>query len=1074
MTPSSAQAPPDAWQRERALDGGASFLVQAPAGSGKTELLIQRYLVLLGQVERPEAILALTFTRKAAGEMRARVVEALRTAREEEPRETHKRDTWRLARAAWERDNALGWELLDNPHRMRIQTIDALCSWLAGRLPVLGGMGGSTSPAENAEEAYEAAAAGAIRMLESGGSLADDVRTLLLHLGNDAGRLAALITMMLRKRDQWLPRVGLAGGVEELRPALEEALEVAVRYEMSLAAGSMPGVEAGPRTLAEWKELAARLLTKTGEPRKRLPGDWKGVELPPGFVYALRRVSAAPEPRFADDAWRILAAALRLMRHAVGELRLQFLAWGEVDFCELSLAALRALGGAGQPTDLALALGERIEHLLVDEVQDTSVTHLELLRRLTAGWAGLNEERPRTVFLVGDPMQSIYLFREAEVGNFLDLRANGLGELKLEPLILEANFRSQAGIVEWVNRTFPGVLASIEDVATGAISYTRAVATRAADEAPAVTAHPFPKGGHAAEAECVAGIVEEALRKNTGAIAVLARRKADLVHILAELQRRGIGFRAVGLDPLHERPAVVDLMALTQALLHPMDRVSWLAVLRAPWCGMCLADLTALAGGQRGKAVRALLDTRRGELSEDGRGRWARIQPALDAGLARARRDRLRVVVEAVWRALGGPQCLETAREASDAESFFSLLDTLDEGGDVAFAALERETGRLFAAPDPAADQRVQVMTIHKSKGLEFDVVIVPGLDKPKRPVEADLVRMVRLPLGGEDRVLMAAVAAVGEKEQAGQYLAGYLSDRERNEARRLLYVAATRARKKLHLLGQVAWNEKEGHWKTPSKDSLLHALWDAVGEVFLAMPNPEAGSEDAGEARRHPMLRRVEAGWETPSPEQALRWREEGIEEEAERHTYDWVSETSRHVGVAVHAWMMKIASDGVERWDERRVASCEAAIRVQLETLGVPPDELAAAAERTRRALAGALADERGRWVLTRHAEDRRELGVTAVEGGTVRSYRVDCTFVDSQGRRWVIDFKTSSHEGAGVEAFLDEEQRRHRSQLERYARFMADGEEPVCLGLYFPLLGAWREWEAPGGRGQLKKAP
>ncbi|MCC6292293.1 MAG: UvrD-helicase domain-containing protein [Bryobacterales bacterium] len=1075
MTPSSAQTPPDAGQRARALDGGASFLVQAPAGSGKTELLIQRYLVLLALVERPEAVLAITFTRKAAGEMRARVLEALRSAREAEPREAHKRETWRLARAVWEHDRALGWDLLDNPRRMRIQTIDSLCSWLAGRLPVLGGLGGSASPVENAEEAYEEAAADAIRMLSSNGPLADDVRELLLHRDNDAGRLTALITMMLRKRDQWLPRIGLAGDVEELRPVLEESLDAAVRYEMSLATRSMPAVEAAPRTLAEWKDLAGRLLTKTdGEPRKRLPGVWKDMELPPGFVYALRRVRSAPEPRFEEHAWRVLAAALRLLRHAVGELRLRFLARGEVDFNELSLAALRALGGSGRPTDLALALGERIEHLLVDEMQDTSVTHLELLRRLTAGWAGLHEERPRTVFLVGDPMQSIYLFREAEVGNFLDLRANGLGELKLEPLTLMANFRSQSGIVEWVNRTFPGVLAAIEDVATGAIPYTAAVATREKAEGDAVTVHPFEKGDNAGEAECVASIVEEALREGAGTVAVLARRRADLTHILEEFQRRGIGFRAVDLDPLAERPVVLDLISLVRALLHPMDRVSWLAVLRAPWCGMRLADLNALVDGQRGKAVRTLLEMRGGELSEDGRARWERIREALDAGLERVRRERLRVVVEETWRSLGGPECIEAARDARDADVLLGLLDRLEKGGEVDFAVLGSEVGRLYAAPDPRGDARVQVMTIHKSKGLEFDVVIVPGLDKTKRPVETELIRMVRLPLEGEDRVLMAAVAPVGKQEEAGQYLGAYLAEREKNELRRLLYVASTRAKQKLHLLGQVKWDAVRREWKTPRAGSMLHALWGTVGWEFQAMPEPVAEEGGAEATRVYPLLRRVEAGWRTPARDPALRWREETIEDEAERHTYDWVSETARHVGVAVHAWLMKIAGDGVERWDAERVMAREGAIRAQLAALGVPPDELAGATERTQRALSSALSDERGRWVLTRHAEDRREFGVTVAEGGGVRAYRVDCTFVDAQGRRWVIDFKTSVHEGAGVEEFLDEEQRRYRGQLERYARVLQSGEEAVRLGLYFPLLGAWREWEAPGAAYALKKVP
>ena len=126
--------------RRRALDAHQSFIVQAPAGSGKTELLIQRYLSLLATVEQPEQVVAITFTRKAAAEMRARIVEALREASAEEaPTEPHRALTHELASTALERDRARGWSLLATPRRMRIDTLDALNAWLAQQLPILSG-----------------------------------------------------------------------------------------------------------------------------------------------------------------------------------------------------------------------------------------------------------------------------------------------------------------------------------------------------------------------------------------------------------------------------------------------------------------------------------------------------------------------------------------------------------------------------------------------------------------------------------------------------------------------------------------------------------------------------------------------------------------------------------------------------------------------------------------------------------------------------------------------------------------------------------------------------------------------
>ena len=143
---------------------------------------------------------------------------------------------------------------------------------------------------------------------------------------------------------------------------------------------------------------------------------------------------------------------LALLPRAAAELKLVFAARGEADFTEIAQGAVRALGSVDDPSELLLSLDAKIFHILVDEFQDTSISQWELLERLTAGW---QPGDGRTLFVVGDPMQSIYRFREAEVGLFLRARREGLPNVKLEPLALKTNFRSQAGIVDWVNASFP-------------------------------------------------------------------------------------------------------------------------------------------------------------------------------------------------------------------------------------------------------------------------------------------------------------------------------------------------------------------------------------------------------------------------------------------------------------------------------------------------------------------------------------------------------------------------------------------------------------------------------------------
>src|SRR5579862_2164462 len=200
---------PDWRQREEALDANRSFIVQAPAGSGKTELLIQRYLALLGRVERPEEIAAITFTIKAAAEMRKRVFDALRAARETpRPQAHHSARTWDLARAAIERNDSLGWKLDESADRLHVQTIDALCASLTRQMPVLSRFGAQPEPIEEAGHLYAQAARNVLATLEDPRSETGAlVATLLEHIDNNVALAQKLLAMMLSQRDHWIRAV---------------------------------------------------------------------------------------------------------------------------------------------------------------------------------------------------------------------------------------------------------------------------------------------------------------------------------------------------------------------------------------------------------------------------------------------------------------------------------------------------------------------------------------------------------------------------------------------------------------------------------------------------------------------------------------------------------------------------------------------------------------------------------------------------------------------------------------------------------------------------------------------------
>ncbi len=484
----------DRLARERAL-AVASFIVEAPAGAGKTELLTQRYLRLLAAVANPEEVLALTFTNKAATEMRDRILRSLETAASGVlPAEPHKQLTFRLAGQALARDAECAWGLLDHPGRLRITTLDALCASLARQMPYLSRFGSQPGVAEDAATHYATAARRTLEMVESGGADADVVAGALAFMDNNAGRLENLLVAMLGKRDQWLHH---AARIEsgEMKGEVEAGFAALIQRDLAsaaslvngrvqsllmplarFAAANAPGMcdaladwvvplAAAIDDLPRWQAVAALLLTGTGSVRKTVdkrcgfPADKEfadhkkamlellaDLRATTGLEEALGVLVSLPQPQLSEAEWATVECFSRLLRLAAGQLWLAFQEAGEVDFIEIAARAGLALGDDEAPTDLAQALDYRIHHLLVDEFQDTSPTQVELLEKLTRGW---QPEDGRTLFVVGDPMQSIYRFRKADVGLFLRVRERGIGDIRLEHLRLFRNNRSYPGIVDW-------------------------------------------------------------------------------------------------------------------------------------------------------------------------------------------------------------------------------------------------------------------------------------------------------------------------------------------------------------------------------------------------------------------------------------------------------------------------------------------------------------------------------------------------------------------------------------------------------------------------------------------------
>ncbi len=1122
--------------RVRALDTDGSFIIQAPAGSGKTELLIQRFLALLARVDAPEEVVAITFTRKAAGEMRNRIVDALTASRTGvAPHSEHERITQQLAADALRRDAQRAWGLADNPGRMRIRTIDSLSRSLTSQMPLLSGLGPVPEPQDDATDLYREAARETLAQLEDP-QWSDEVAALLMHLNNDTARAEQLLAGLLARRDQWLRHQqrfdraalteALANLVRDRLQRVRDAFADDVTPELLMcianaapelhATGSAPAFreiaesrrlpEARPSQLAAWCSIAQFLLTSEPKPQVRkqagvkqgfLPPSESGISADvrarrqhakdcmqallvrvaqtPGLIAALIEVRRLPPPYYKDEQWRLIAALSPMLRLALAQLEVIFRVRGVVDFPQLLIGANRALGEPEAPTDLALILDYRIRHLLVDEFQDTSLSQYELVRRLTLGW---QPGDGRTLFVVGDPMQSIYRFREAEVALFLRARNDGIGAVALESLTLTRNFRSQAGIVDWVNRVFSAVLPRHEDIATGAIPYSASLPTKPRLAGDAVQIHVL--GSRLAEAGRVIELVRGALAEQSDQrIAILVRSRAHLHDIVPALKRAGLRFRAIEIEVLAHRPAVQDVHALTRALLHPADRVAWLSVLRAPWCGLTLTDLERLVSDQRDGIlwVRMTDADVVATLSSDGQARLRRLLEAISPARQRRGRDDLRIRVESAWINLGGPACVQEQTDLEDVQVYLDLLEALAQGGDLEdLQALEDELDKLYAVADLQAPETLQLMTIHKAKGLEFDTVILPGLSAATGADDTQLLRWIERPRadGGSDLLLGAMTASGGADDAIYAAIARLSNERQEHEDGRVLYVAATRAVKRLHLMAQpkaIAGADGEVRADVPTKGALLGKLWpvveaDVQRAVAAGALNATAQAVLANDPMRYP-LRRVPLSWTAPSPPPPVAWQQLQQEENTREAVveFSWVGESARHVGTVVHLFLQRMAHVGVEAWDAEHMTRIDPVLRNALKQEGVPASELDAAHQRVQLALSGVRDDARARWMLSASRLDANsEYRLAGELDGAFVNVVFDRTFVDDDGVRWIVDYKTGMHEGGDVDTFLDSERERYRSQLERYARLLSRSEKrPIRLGLYFPLLKGWREWPA-----------
>ncbi len=1194
---------PDEAIRQRALDPRQSFIVQAPAGAGKTSLLVQRMLVLLAEVERPQAVLAITFTRKAAGEMRSRLWQELQAAAQKQPiNSRYQEQTRKLALRVLENDHKHGWQLLKAPWSIRVKTMDSFWKDIVRQTPLTARLSGEENLLPHPKLIYLQAARNLMSQMDGNSNLAEALKSLVRRSNNRHRECEKQLVELLEKREQWLPLISdnpahkgkskppktTAKFLDALENVLQQVIQVklsqlqnkmqlALKYLLQQGIKSQSLVNlvvhaahnapnsaalqpllnltklptAEPEQLEYWRALGKLLLTKTNETfRKKLDKnigfpttseeakkdmteilghlkDWDNqgtsnsgaasLENLLAEVRNLCRVNLQPWERESLETLQLVLRQLSLA------LKQEFEAVGGVDYTEIMLSARPCLQ-LGNHVEQA-----RLVHLLVDEFQDTSIAQFDMLSLLVQGWQA---DGRQTLFLVGDPMQSIYRFRKAEAGLFVRVMERGLGKLKPQVLKLSSNFRSVPALVDWHNRVFQKVFPQQSNLLEGTAAHVFARAVKPPDEDSGVEWKLADDSTQ--EAKAIVEWIKQASGKQAQ-IAILFRSKKHVETIVSALREHGVPFQYERRASLLEQQEVLDILALLRALLLRHDTLAWMSVLRAPWGGFSLATLTMLA-----EKLSAATEVNTAEIDSDtppskangshppANSIWEILQdPAVKKQLSSPEKTALMHLqvafewawqqqgrlsltdwLEQVWLKLRGPACLTTDKGLEYINLFLEQLRQIPLETTVGF--FERLKDCLGEIPPselpPNVTGKVAVLSIHQAKGLEFDWVVLPALERRSRNDYNHMLCWEEYPAltKSESHLLLAPAPVTSEEEDRCVYKFIQQLSKGKNdkELARLLYVGCTRARQRLLLT-----TAKQGNPISGTMLKLLHDAGAAEDNPTISTEkNPEA-TEEASSIKEG-WLWRLPQQWEAPPPlknvrpqgkplteEQLSGAAKPGSDDESENNPEQSQTTASpspelpspelpllesqslakmgnhprsivpRGVGVEIHRWLEVLGRS--EDWDSI-IQQAKKCVRANLCQLEITAQALDFATERVIQALLNTIEDPQGRWILQRHATAESELRLDhfalANKNSTLSQSIVDRTFVAADNIRWVVDFKTATPQQQDLASFLVQQREKHKPQLERYANlfYRLEPTIPLKLALYFPLIKHLESWD------------
>jgi ATP-dependent helicase/nuclease subunit A len=873
----SALPLPDAAARRFAVDPSQNVVLEASAGTGKTRVLVERYVNLIRAGVDPNHILAITFTRKAAAEMRQRIVDRLREAS-----------------LVSELDAARWRDVKERLGDIAISTIDAFCLSLLREFPLEADVDPGFDLADDTEVPRLIAASldQALRICRGFARDDDDVALVFAQLGER--RLRSGIAALLDRRlvAPAALRRFLQKGPRDLTPAA--ACEAAAARLRGVLAGVRDGVDVflddGPRRQPQFAMLADDIRGLARTPQSAF-GDREGQAAFRALVDRLRAyfITQDGKPRgdkFAgtgftaadcctDDAWRRHRASAATIAPAVGEAVKAFRrdlnavmsrgvwrmfavalrqyqqaldAHNVLDFAGVLERAVALLKDMDEFAESRLRLEARHRHVLVDEFQDTSRAQWDLVRQLVKSWSegfGASADAlPPSIFIVGDRKQSIYAFRDADAA-IVDEAASFIAGLRPDGAPRQAitvSFRSDPGILAFVNDLF-GEIAGSDAVARArrdAFRYgdddrfpvepqTRRLKADATNVVRGVRLQPDQNGLQTEQSpvrfmagetvkDAAAGVADEVVRllaretvrdRATGLrraarpadIAILFRSRDSHRELESALACRGVPtyvYKGLGFFDSDE---IQDAVALLRYLADPLSNLRAATLLRSRIVRLSDPAVASL-GAAAADAILAA-EPHRGAASfgDEDRRVFDRLRSAVPRWLAWVDRLAPSALVDAVLEETAYAFELRGPRRPQARENLKKLRGMIRRAQNRGYATLARIADHLerLAVGDESnaaidAVDAVSLMTVHAAKGLEFPIVFVVNMGRgtggPRAPIR------VAADGAGEPTVAIADYQSEADEDARA---------RDREETKRLLYVALTRARDRLYLSATVA-----------------------------------------------------------------------------------------------------------------------------------------------------------------------------------------------------------------------------------------------------------------------------